>query len=148
MLSACNNQSDISDNKEADYSSLTETIQNNDKIWTKQEIDSMFYRMNENENLEYIDCVLISDKASDRIGAVLFWDPDKKTTNVAFYDKDGYAHQCGVYAKTASDPDFEYLGNGKVQFKLETENGTVYNHTLTISVNENSVNFISADNSD
>ena len=89
--------------------------------------------------------LLVSDKASDRVGAVLFWDPDEETTNVAFYDEDGFASQCGVYAKPASDPDFEYLGDGKVTFQLETEGGVVYRHALTISVDGSDVFFVSED---
>ena len=67
----------------------------------------MFYRMNRNGELEYIDCVLVADKASDRVGAVLFWNPDEETTNVAFYDEDGFANRCGVYAKPAPNSVFE-----------------------------------------
>ena len=48
---------------------------------------------------EYIDCVLIPDHASDRIGAVLFWNDKEETSNVAFFDADGYFQQCGTYAK-------------------------------------------------
>lgn len=105
----------------------------------------MFYRMNRNGELEYIDCVLVADKASDRVGAVLFRDPDEETTNVAFYDEDGFANQCGVYAKPAPDSDFEYLGDGKVTFQLETEDGVVYRHALTISVDGSDVFFVSED---
>ena len=105
----------------------------------------MFYRTNREGKLEYIDCVLVLDKASDRVGAVLFRDPDEETTDVAFYDEDGFANRCGVYAKPAPDPDFEYLGDGKATFQLETENGVVYRHALTISVDGSDVFFVSED---
>lgn len=153
MMSACGHQANITSERETSSPSeetvpessglFTEPVP--DKVWTEQEISSMFYRMNRNGKLEYIDCVLVSDKASDRVGAVLFWDPDEETTNVAFYDKDGFANRCGVYAKPAPDPDFEYLGDGKVTFQLETEGGVVYHHALTISVDGSDVFFVSED---
>ena len=153
MMSACGHQANITSEKEPSGPSM-ETVPESsslftepipEKVWTQQEIASMFYRMNQNGKLEYIDCVLVSDKASDCVGAVLFWNPDEETTNVAFYDEDGFANQCGVYAKPAPDPDFEYLGDGKVTFQLETEGGVVYRHALTISVDGSDVFFVSED---
>ena len=153
MMSACGHQANITSEKESSSPSM-ETVPESsglftepvpEKVWTEQEISSMFYRMNREGKLEYIDSVLVSDKASDRVGAVLFWDPDEETTNVAFYDEEGFASQCGVYAKPAPDPDFEYLGDGKVTFQLETEGGVVYRHALTISVDGSDVFFVSED---
>lgn len=153
MMSACGRQANTPRERET-ASPLTETVQESsglltepvpEKVWTEQEIASMFYRTNREGKLEYIDCVLVSDKASDRVGAVLFRDPDEETTNVAFYDEDGFANQCGVYAKPAHDSDFEYLGDGKVTFQLETEDGVVYRHALTISVDGSDVFFVSED---
>ena len=153
MMSACGRQASTPSERETSSPSaetapetsclLTEPAP--EKVWTEQEIASMFYRMNRNGELEYIDCVLVSDKASDRVGAVLFWDPDEETTNVAFYDEDGFANRCGVYAKPAPDSDFEYLGDGKVTFQLETEGGVIYRHALTISVDGSDVFFVSED---
>lgn len=153
MMSACGRQANIPGEGETSSSS-TESVPESsglftepvpEKVWTEQEIASMFYRTNREGKLEYIDCVLVSDKASDRVGAVLFRDPDEETTNVAFYDEDGFANQCGVYAKPAPDSDFEYLGDGKVTFQLETEDGVVYRHALTISVDGSDVFFVSED---
>lgn len=153
MMSACGRQANIPSEGETSSSS-TESIPESsglftepvpEKVWTEQEIASMFYRTNREGRLEYIDCVLVSDKASDRVGAVLFRDPGEETTNVAFYDEDGFANQCGVYAKLAPDPDFEYLGDGKVTFQLETEGGVIYRHALTISVDGSDVFFVSED---
>lgn len=90
---------------------------------------------------QYIDCVLTPDYASDRIGAVLFWDDAKGTSSVAFFDADGYYQQCGVYAKISSDPDFTYLGDGSVTYKLEKEDGAAYNCTLAISIDGDNVQF-------
>ena len=84
MMSACGRQANTPRERET-ASPLTETVQESsglltepvpEKVWTEQEIASMFYRTNREGKLEYIDCVLVSDKASDRVGAVLFRDPD------------------------------------------------------------------------
>ena len=153
MISACGRQASMPRERETSSPSM-ETVPESsclftepvpEKVWTEQEIASMFYRMNQEGKLEYIDCVLVSDKASDRVGAVLFWNPDEETTNVAFYDEDGFANRCGVYAKPAPDSDFEYLGDGKVTFQLETEDGVIYRHALTISVDGSDVFFVSED---
>ena len=123
----------------ADTSNLNE-----EKIWSEQDIASMFSHAQETD-WEYIDCVLIPDHASDRIGAVLFWNEKNQTSNVAFFDADGYFQQCGTYAKMPVEPDFMYLGDGAVTFKLETEDGTIYNFTLTISIDGSNVDFKAED---
>lgn len=110
------------------------------KNWSEQDIASMFSHVQETD-WEYIDCVLIPDHASDRIGAVLFYNDKKQTSNVAFFDADGDFQQCGTFAKMSAEPGFKYLGDGAVTFKLETEDGTVYNCTLTISIDDSEVNF-------
>lgn len=94
---------------------------------------------------EYIDCVLIPDHASDRVGAVLFRNDKEQTSNVAFFDADGYFQQCGTYARMSDEPDFQYLGGGAVTFKLETEDGIIYNYTITISIDGSNVNFKAED---
>ena len=117
-----------------------DTIQKTEKIWTEPEIINMFNN-EKKSGFEYIDCVLTPDKASNRVGAVLFWDKDGKTTNVAFYNADGHSQQCGSYAETTENPNFTYLGDGTVRFQLEAEDGTIYNQTITISVDGANVNF-------
>ena len=117
---------------------------NEEKNWSEQDIASMFSHAQETD-WEYIDCVLIPDHASDRIGAVLFRDHKKETSNVAFFDADGSFQQCGTYAKMPAEPDFTYLGDGAVTYKLETEDGTIYHHTLTISIDGSHVNFKAED---
>ncbi len=116
----------------------------NGTSWSEQDITSMFSQVKETD-WEYIDCVLISDYASDCVGALLFWDDKKETSNVAFFNADGYYQQCGTYAKMSAKPDFTYLGDGSVTFKLETEDGTIYNYTITISIDGNNVNFKAED---
>lgn len=112
--------------------------------WSEQDIMSMFSRTKET-NWEYADCVLFPDEASGRIGAVLFWDSEKEASNVAFFDADGDCQQCGVYAKLSGEPEFTYLRDGTVTFKLETEDGTGYNYTITISIDGSRVNFKAED---
>lgn len=54
---------------------VTETsmpIENqNEKIWSEKDIDTMFSQVKESD-WGYVGCVLVSDYASDRAGAVLF----------------------------------------------------------------------------
>ena len=80
-----------------------------------------------------------------RVGAVLFWDSQKETTNVAFFDAEGDYQQCGTYAKTAAEPGFTYLGEGTVTFRLETEEGAIYSYTLTLSIDGGDVTFKAQD---
>lgn len=121
-------------------------MQKEEKNWTEQEISDMFYSMTNGKiELEYIDCILMSDCASDRIGAVLFQNREDGTTNIAFFDKDGLAQQCGIYAKVAGSPDLTYLGDGTVTFKLETDEHIIYNCNISISVEEGNVSFVIID---
>lgn len=108
--------------------------------WSEQDIMAMFSQVKKSD-WQYIDCVLIPDYASNRIGAVLFWDDTEGKSSVAFFDADGYYQQCGVYAKVSSDPGFTYLGDGSVTYKLEKEDGTTYNCTLAISTDGDNVQF-------
>lgn len=60
------------------------TVLEGEKNWSEQEIIYMFKNLNSTDNLTYLDCVLIPDKASGRVGAVLFEDKTKEITSVAF----------------------------------------------------------------
>ncbi len=117
---------------------------NEGKSWTEQDVTLMFSRVRETD-WEYIDCVLMPDHASDRIGAVLFWNDKEKTSSVAFFNADGFYHQCGTYARLSEKPDFTYLGDGAVTFKLESDDGTIYHFTITISIEGSNVNFKTED---
>lgn len=148
VMSSCGRQDTVPETSNSISNPIINTDSSNpneEKDWSEQDITSMFYRA-QKKDWEYIDCVLISDYASDRIGAVLFWDDEKKTSNVAFFDADGYYQRCGTYAKMPAEPDFAYLGNGAVEFKLETDDGTIYNYTLTISIDGSDVYFKAVDN--
>ena len=149
-ISACGNQDHSPDTTPTMKETICndekteETVQKDEKSWSEQEIVSMFNEMKKTD-LEFIDCVVMPDQASRCIGAVLFWNGEQETSNVAFFAAEGYAKQCSTYAKTADEPNFTYLGDGTVTFQLEADDGSVYNYTLTISIDGNNVNFIAAD---
>ena len=138
---ACNNQEHSSD----PATNMQKTIQQEEKTWSEHDLRSMFSNITRTD-LEYIDCVLMPDHASNRVGAVLFRNNTHGTSNVAFFDADGYFQQCGTYAQTADEPNFTYLGDGAVTFQLKAEDNTVYNYTLTLSIEGNGVYFKAEDN--
>ena len=137
---ACNNQEHSSD----PATNMQKTIQQEEKTWSEHDLRSMFSNITRTD-LEYIDCVLMPDHASNRVGAVLFRNNTHGTSNVAFFDADGYFQQCGTYAQTADEPNFTYLGDGAVTFQLKAEDNTVYNYTLTLSIEGNGVYFKAED---
>ena len=146
-MSACSSKDAMPETSD----SASNPVQNTDisnlnggKIWSEQDIVSMFSLVQETD-WEYIDCVLIPDHASDRVGAVLFRNDKEQTSNVAFFDADGYFQQYGTYARMSDEPDFQYLGGGAVKFRLETEDGIIYNYTITISIDDSNVNFKAED---
>ena len=106
----------------------------------EQDIMSMFFEKKET-NWEYIDCALIPDGASGRVGAVLFWNSEQKRSGVAFFDPQGNDQKCEIDAKVAAEPHFTYLGEGAVSFKMETDQGEIYNYTLTLSIDGSHVHF-------
>ena len=138
---ACNNQEHSSD----PATNMQKTIQQEEKTWSEHDLRSMFSNITRTD-LEYIDCVLMPDNASNRVGAVLFRNNTHGTSNAAFFDADGYFQQCGTYAQTADEPNFTYLGDGAVTFQLKAEDNTVYNYTLTLSIEGNGVYFKAEDN--
>ena len=138
---ACNNQEHSSD----PATNMQKTIQQEEKTWSEHDLRSMFSNITRTD-LEYIDCVLMPDHASNRVGAVLYRNNTHGTSNVAFFDADGYFQQCGTYAQTADEPNFTYLGDGAVTFQLKAEDNTVYNYTLTLSIEGNGVYFKAEDN--
>lgn len=111
-----------------------------EKVWSEQDLTTMFSQVRKTD-WEYIDCALMPDHASDRVGAVLFRNAREGTSSVAFFQADGSYQQCGAYAKLSAKPGFTYLGNGAVTFQLESEDGTIYDFTITISIEGSNVNF-------
>lgn len=86
-MSACSSKDAMPETSD----SASNPVQNTDisnlnggKIWSEQDIVSMFSLVQETD-WEYIDCVLIPDHASDRVGAVLFRNDKEQTSNVAFF---------------------------------------------------------------
>ena len=133
-----------SDEKETAGEPKTEEPKAEEPETEEPELRSMFHRKKD-AAWEYIDSVPFSDGACGRVGAVLFWDSQKETTNVAFFDAEGDYQQCGTYAKTAAEPGFTYLGEGTVTFRLETEEGAIYSYTLTLSIDGGDVTFKAQD---
>lgn len=112
---------------------------------SEQDIISVFTEVREPE-WEYVDCAIFPDLAYGQIGAVLFWDNKKETSSVAFFDENGCFQQCGTYARMAGNPDFTYLGNGKVTYQMQTDTGEIYTYVLMISIDGNGVHFVAEDN--
>ena len=122
------------------------TLQKEEKGWSEQDITNMFYSMTNGKiGLDYLDCILISDNASDRIGAVLFENTQDGTTNIVFFDAEGYSQQCGIYAKTADVPDLTYKGDGTVTFNLESDEHIIYKCTISISIDGENTAFVITD---
>ncbi len=149
-LSACGSTNDPDSTQYTTVSSVEsgtepEEMQQSENNFTEQDIISMFNKKVADSDTEYLDCVLIPDKAAGRVGAVLFRNNENNTVNVAFFDEDGDAQRCGTYAQSADAPDMTYLGNGKVTCKMKTEDGTVYNYVLTISSDDGNIAFIAED---
>ena len=116
-----------------------------DKIFTEQDIAAMFDKSMRSDDTEYIDCAVMPDKAYGRAGAALFRNINENTVNIAFFDADGYAQQCGTYAELADAPEFRYLGDGNVTCKMRTESGDIYSMTLTLSADGSGIRFLMED---
>ncbi len=86
---------------------------------------------------EYIDYVFISDNAYGFVGAVLFCDNDRGTSNIALFDKDGYYQECGTFAKLSDNAEFTYLGDGTVSFQLDETDGEVSTIKFTYTSDNN-----------
>ena len=51
----------------------------------------------------------------------------------------------GTDAQLTDEPEFEYLGDGAVSFKVKGENGKIYDHTMSITIEGNNMTFKSVD---
>ena len=92
----------------------------------------------------FIDCLTTPDKANNCVGAVLYWDGEASTL-VRFFDETGYSYCAGPVAKAADEPGFTYLGDGTVTFRLQADDGTVYDYTLTLSAGDAGANWTASD---
>ena len=139
---ACGNKN-VSQDIVANTEIEKNTLQKEEQNWSKQDIVDMFYTMTNGETgIEYLDCVVIPDCVDRRIGAVLYKNTQEGTAEVAFFDANGYAQRCGVYAKVAETPDLTYIGDGTVAFKLEKDEGIIYNYTVSLCVEGGNTKFV------
>lgn len=115
------------------------------KAWTKEKLRSLFADKTKDHDWEIVDCAIISDLASGRVGAILFLDHEKQTVNAAFLDEEGLYQMCGILAPLYSEHGFTYLGNGTVSFRLQTEEGDAYGCRITFSSENGNVNFVVED---
>ena len=58
-------------------------------------------------------------------------DRDTGAAEVAFIDNEGDFQKLGISAELAPEPEFTYIGNGVVSFKLLTVEGTLYTVSYT-----------------
>lgn len=130
----------IAENTDADIEEIK--AENIVKEWTTSEISELFKRKT-GEDCTLITCASMYDFAYDRVGAILYTDSKEGYVHVAFMDKEGNMQHCGVEAQLAETPEFTYLGNGEVTFKVCSKNGTKYIQKISFSVDENKVNFVS-----
>ena len=111
--------------------------------WTQADIRRMYQSVAKPE-WTLLDCLVTPDRANGCVGAALYWDGEQSTL-VRFFDEDGDSCCAGPVAKTAQEPDFTYLGDGKVSFRLQTEDGTAYDYTLTLEKTDEGVNWTARD---
>ena len=112
------------------------------KDWTTQEIAELF-KTNANEDCTLVACASMFDFAYDRVGVVLYTDSKEGYIHVAFMDAEGNMQHCGVEAEVLDSPEFTYLGNGEVTFKVCSKDGIDYIQKISFSVDEEGVNFVS-----
>ena len=112
------------------------------KDWTTQEIAELF-KTNANEDCTLVACASMFDFAYDRVGVVLYTDSKEGYIHVAFMDAEGNMQHCGVEAEVLDSPEFTYLGNGEVTFKICSKDGIDYIQKISFSVDEEGVNFVS-----
>lgn len=131
-LSACGRQNEPSSKAEEK------------SVFSEEDIISMFTNAKK-DTWEYIACAVIDDRASDRVGAVLFCDRTSGDTSVAYFDADGDFQKCSTSARLADKPDFRYIGNGTVAFYLTAEDGTDYSYNLTLRSESGNIYFTASD---
>ena len=109
--------------------------------WTKQEIAELF-KTKVDTDCTLIACTSMFDFAYDRVGVILYTDSKEGYIHVAFMDKDGNMQHCGVETELADSPEFTYLGNGEVAFRVCSKDGEKYIQKISFSVDEERVNFV------
>ena len=89
-----------------------------------------------------MDYEVFSDNAYERIGAVLLKDRDTGAAEVAFLDNEGDFQKLGISAELAPEPEFTYIGNGVVSFKLLTVEGTLYTCEVRFTKENDEIKFV------
>ena len=117
-------------------------VENIVKEWTKPEIAELF-KIKADPECTLVTCASIFDFAYDRVGVILYTDSKEGYIHVAFMDAEGNMQHCGVEAELLDSPEFTYLGNGEVTFKVCSKDGTSYTQKISFSVDEEKVNFVS-----
>lgn len=112
--------------------------------WTEEEVLELFESSRE-ETWELVDCVTFYDQASGLVGAVLFQNGDTQTAGVAFLGADGSCRMGGADAQLTDAPEFTYLGDGTVSFKLKGADGKLRDHRMSITIEGNNVTFKAVD---
>ena len=120
----------IAENTDADIEEIK--AENIVKEWTTSEISELFKRKAD-EDCTLITCASMYDFAYERVGAILYTDNEEGYVHVAFMDKEGNMQHCGVEAQLAETPEFIYLGNGEVTFKVCSKNGINYTQKIKYS---------------
>ena len=116
--------------------------ENSVKEWTTQKIADLF-KVKADGDCTLIACASMYDFAYDRVGTILYTDSKEGYIHVAFMDKEGNQQHCGVEATLVDSPEFTYLGNGEVTFKVCSKDGKNYTQKISFSVDEEGVNFVS-----
>ena len=117
--------------------------------WSEAEIKNTFaQRYPMSEGTEIIDCEVISDGAAERAGAVLLKDADTGMAEVAFMDMEGYFKKIGLSARPAPEPEFTYMGNGVVTFRLLTDEGESYTSEIVFTKKDNEIKYVRKDSMD
>ena len=129
----------IGKNTEVDIEEIN--AKNIGKDWTTQEIAELF-KTNANEDCTLVACASMFDFAYDRVGVVLYTDSKEGYIHVAFMDAEGNMQHCGVEAELLDSPEFTYLGNGEVTFKVCSKDGENYTQKIAFSVDGEGVNFV------
>ena len=128
--------------KDADVDSTEMKEKGAGKKWTTQEIAELF-KIKAEPDCTLVTCTDMFDFAYDRVGVILYTDSKEGYIHVAFMDAKGNMQHCGVEAELLDLPEFTYLGNGEVTFKVCSKDGTSYTQKISFSVDEERVNFVS-----
>lgn len=113
------------------------------KTWSEAEIITMFESVKENKDWQYVDCAVVTDQAYEQVGVVLFWNAKNETSDLAFFDAEGYYQTCGIQAKICDESQLTYEGNGVVTVPLISEDENVSSYQISISIDGENVHFVS-----